>query len=592
MNRIEKIFFLLFIVLINNLFVSCNKSPTPTVNENNKTSTNEKIFNFSLIDHFGEYYELFRQSDKDSIYLIAQSEYCRENERIENELSKEISSHKNLSLIFLNSDQIIDRNLLVQKSIASKSKTPILLDSSQSIASLLNFTNVSDYIQINPKNWTIIKKGNLTKNIKCKINYIPEKKISYKDDIAPIFMNKCINCHSEKGGFLPHFSSFEKIKAWAKMSRETILTQRMPPISYDPHFGQYSNDISLTNLERRKIVKWLSNGLSNVEKIDPLKNYTPSMKGIKNNDELIYTAEMESPHPIPPGGEVVYKYFQLGGPVPFDMWATSYKTISTNRRQLHHESIMVTSMPLKFYERIAYRKYENIKDKINKNIDGDINTFILETMTNYETNNDIDYFIKLQIWGAGKKEKVNFPNNLGIFIPKGSYLILETHYMGTGKNDSEKTTLKFFGKKYRPKNFKPIKSFRLMTKKFTIPPNEKNFEVRTDFWSPKEDINIEYFLAHMHMRGKSVRAELTDKNNQTRTIVSIPNFYYGWQTGASLRPNPPILVKSSDRLQVICHYDNSKENPYNPNPNKSVSFGQTVDRTEMCKININYTNAN
>jgi hypothetical protein len=161
--------------------------------------------------------------------------------------------------------------------------------------------------------------------------------------------------------------------------------------------------------------------------------------------------------------------------------------------------------------------------------------------------------------------------------------------MGTGKTETEQTTIDFFGTRNIPKHMKNVRSLGLAIKDFEIPPYVKKYEVKTRYWSPKKDILIHSLTGHLHMRGKAVRLELTDASGNTRPVLSIPNFYYGWQTGASLKPEKKILVKTTDKIQAICTYDNSAQNPFNPDPSKKVHFGQRVDRTEMCKMNMSYT---
>src|SRR5262249_35737577 len=61
--------------------------------------------------------------------------------------------------------------------------------------------------------------------------------ISYPKDVAPILEAKCVTCH-EKGGIGPFaMDSYEVVKGFAPMMRETIRTDRMPPYFADPHIG-------------------------------------------------------------------------------------------------------------------------------------------------------------------------------------------------------------------------------------------------------------------------------------------------------------------------------------------------------------------
>jgi hypothetical protein len=619
-----KIYFLVPVVLISLLGLfylkdkKNNSLPAPIGYGYKKKQLNNfgksDISNFALLDQNGNFKELFRQTDSEIVVLLSQSNNCDSTlEQIRNiQLLKNKYPLKSIAFFLINSDLNQNRQLLISLSDKYKSDIPILLDDSQIVAQALGINFVNETIILNTKNWKVIfhgaanpelknidlvlnsffnnRKINITdtQNNKCEIEFKKNNHISYQNEIAPILMNKCLVCHSKEGRILPNFDSYEKVKNWTAMSKETILTQRMPPISYDPMYGEYLNDISLTKEEKKLLITWFSEGALKTGNIDPIKTYKPKQERKVNKEDFLYSAKMKEPHRIPPGGEIEYKYFQIGDAIPFDMWIQAYKTISTNPRQLHHESLMITSKPLRFYEELARKKFKIDDEQVAQNKDGDVFLYTLRAMEKYEHKFASDTYLRAQIWGAGRKEENFYPFKVNAFAPKGSFLILETHYMGTGKEETEQSTIEFYGKKTKPENVNAIHSYSLVNSDFEIPANTKNFEVRSHFWSPKKRIKLVSFLGHLHMRGQSVRMDLTDKTGKSRTIISIPNFYYGWQTGSSLRPANAIFVNPSDKLQTICHFDNSKHNPFNPDPNKLVRFGQRVDRTEMCKMNFGF----
>lgn len=570
------------------------------------------IFNFALLDHNGVFQELYRQPGSGNFLIVASDFDCPSFPELVKELNQ-IDPGK-LSVLLINANDNSYRKSLINTSNVLKNNIPILMDTSNSVLSELNFKRVGDFVVTNRNGWKRKLSGNLFEDVsiinqfikafpnqkalkltkmlnKCNLNLrkVPNE-ISYEKVIVPILMSKCLSCHSKSGSIPPYFDSFDKIRNWRQMSKETILTGRMPPISFDPYYGEYFNDISLSDDEKLLLVQWFSQKSNLKVDSDPIKKYKPDEPRHVNPKDFLYAAEMENPHEIPPSGETEYKYFQLGGPVPFDMWVRGYKTISSNPRQLHHESLMITSKPLSFYEDLENKwfKRDQKAAKIAKKTDGDIFLFTLRAIETYEEKYSSDTYLRMQTWGAGRKVESFYQKRVGAFIPKGSYLILETHYMGTGRTEFEKTKIEFYGSRTKPPKVSAIRSYNIVSAKIAIPPNVNNYEVKTPYWSPKRDIRILSFLGHLHMRGKSVKLVSTTKEGETKIIVSIPNFYYGWQTGANLRALEPILVKSTDKLQTICTYDNSVYNPFNPDPNKVIRHGQRVDRTEMCRMGFGY----
>ena len=177
-----------------------------------------------------------------------------------------------------------------------------------------------------------------------------------------------------------------------------------------------------------------------------------------------------------------------------------------------------------------------------------------------------------------------------IFIPKGYYVVLEVHYLGNGKEDEEQTKIQFYGypEGKKPAGLKRIRYFWTITTEMEIPPGTRDFVVPTKSVRIQKNMRIVTLLAHLHMRGTAARLIMTDPQGRERIVTSIPNFDFNWQSGAKLEPDPPIFVPAGSRLRAECTYDNSAQNPRNPDPEKFIKHGQTLDRAEMCKFMIAY----
>lgn len=506
------------------------------------------------------------------------------------------------------------RQKLIDFSKAKDFQFSILSDESQVVSDELKFQYFGETLFINTKNWSVVKRGEVS-NLKSdlddllnnkksthpthfsneeKIKYKNVSFLSFKNDIAPIIGNRCLNCHSLQGGFLPVFDSFDKLKSWKAMSKETILNDRMPPFSGDTYFGDFKNNISLNPLEKRKLISWINSGMPNdtTSKSDPIANFTikkfPKEKLLKKFKK-IYSVSPDHPVDIPPGGTLEYLFNQIGGATPYDMWVEGINVTSNNPRQLHHASLCITSKPLSFYQELIKKKFPKREEVVKKSVDGDIPRFVLSGIQSYEKKFNRENYYRAQVWAAGKLQPIVFKKHHGFFIPKGSYLILESHYMGNGKQDKEMMKLDFLGDVKRPSQFIRLHLLSLTDTDINITPNAKNHEEITKEVETERDINLISFLGHLHMRGKSVKLVARDPQGKTKTLISIPNYYYGWQTGSSLALKNPILIKKGTKLFGVCHYDNSSQNPNNPDPNQLVHFGQRADRTEMCNLHLTYT---
>jgi hypothetical protein len=163
--------------------------------------------------------------------------------------------------------------------------------------------------------------------------------------------------------------------------------------------------------------------------------------------------------------------------------------------------------------------------------------------------------------------------------------------MGSGKQETERMSLSFLGFKVKPKTFQPIHIMTLANRKLAIPAMTKDFQVKTNKWMPIKNIKILSFVTHIHARGTAAHvASFKLISKEKNIIFSIPRYFYGWQTGVSIFPKVPIAIKANSvELQAACNYDNSPQNPHNPDPSKIVSYGQRHDTTEMCHFHLGYT---
>jgi hypothetical protein len=77
---------------------------------------------------------------------------------------------------------------------------------------------------------------------------------------------------------------------------------------------------------------------------------------------------------------------------------------------------------------------------------------------------------------------------------------------------------------------------------------------------------------HMHVRGKDMTYRLEYPDGRTETILDVPHYDFNWQLGYDVAQ--PIRIPKGTKLVVTAHYDNSANNKFNPNPNRTVYYGE------------------
>lgn len=600
-------------------------SRTATFREQKSYALSPKpVTDFTLLDHAGVNHFLYRYSDAKAVVLIGHGTDCPIVQKYSTTLRELNEKYAARGAVFLmiNPNLADTRQRIIQDAEEFQYKIPILLDPSQIVTRELGMTRTSEVVIVEPKTWKIVYRGAIDDRLDygadklssrhdylrealdemlegnpgpyktvpakgCAFTFMDAENVSYKKDIMPILKRKCLTCHAVNGRFPPYFDSHEKIRSWIAMIRETVFNERMPPFSADTLYGDYLNDISLTPEEKHKLISWIDKGAPKDVPKDPLVSYRFANKGLKfiKNKKPVYSVSMEKEVDIPPQGVAEYPFYQLGGKIPKDFYVAGIHMQSTSPRQIHHASIMITPHPLSHYIKKARKKRRKTMD-FASGPDGDVPIYILKAMRTpgFALEREVP---RMQIWAAGKRQPFFIGNNRVMHLPKDHYIILETHYMGIGRWDKEQTSVDFYGTE-KLNGQKVIQNLVLRTDQVDVPAGIKRHTISTPDFPISKDVFLTVAVGHMHMRGRAMRVVQRNPAGVERTVLSIPNYYFGWQTGAGLAMKDPVRIEAGSSLHAVCEYDNSAQNPFNPDPSKSVKYGQTLDRTEMCHVGLQY----
>src|SRR5262249_5374938 len=105
---------------------------------------------------------------------------------------------------------------------------------------------------------------------------------------------------------------------------------------------------------------------------------------------------------------------------------------------------------------------------------------------------------------------------------------------------------------------------------YRIPAGARNYEI-TATHTFKTPVRLVQFMPHMHLRGKDFTYEIVHPNGKKEILLSVPRYHFNWQT--VYRAADPILLPKGAKLRCVAHFDNSAKNPHNPDPTKSVPWG-------------------
>ena len=107
--------------------------------------------------------------------------------------------------------------------------------------------------------------------------------------------------------------------------------------------------------------------------------------------------------------------------------------------------------------------------------------------------------------------------------------------------------------------------------RFRIPPGADNHRVTASYRLPL-DATLLGFTPHMHLRGTSYRYDLVLPEGERKLLLDVPRYDFNWQLYYALRQ--PLRVPAGSRIKGTAHYDNSEDNPANPDPTATVRHGE------------------
>ncbi len=546
--------------------LSAHAAPAPVLAANH-------VDDFQLTDNNLMAHQLYYYKYAPAIVIMSQVDGSKVSQANAAEMDKIAASYKDKGVIFfmLNSNLKDTREGIQAEAKKQGFTTPILWDEQQLVGENLGVQKEGEVFVIDTKGWNVAYHGGLDGGLATKALdsvlasqpvqtahadvksgqaiAFPERaksadftKISYTNEVAPILEDKCVSCHV-KGGIGPFtMDSYEKIKGFAPMIRETIRTERMPPYFADPHIGAFQNDQGLTPNQRKTLVHWIEAGAPRGAGADPL---------LANKDKVApeWPAALGKPDQIidlpafsvPANGIIEYQNQNVANPFTQDTWLRAVSIKPGDRGVVHH---VVSGW---------------VGDSSKADIPGG-------SVGSYTPG------AQAQVMGEGA----------GAPIPAGGMLNFQMHYTTNGKASVDHTQVGFYTMKTPPKYIK--RSTVISDPGLYIPAGEARHK-EIAYQTFPADAYIYTLYPHSHYRGMHVELWQKTPDGKMSPLLVLPKYDFNWQRDYD--PVKPILVKAGTKLIATWVYDNSAHNKANPDPKRNVTWGeQTPD--EMMYFRVNY----
>ncbi len=530
-------------------------------------TTPERAGDFALLDHEGYFHHMAWYDDRRAVVLLVQANGSEATRAAAPAFDRLAGSYAEDEAVFLMINPLGEARDAVREEAGSLgSDLPVLIDDSQLIAEALGIERAGEALIYDPRSFRVLYRGEPGAALEQALSEVlagsevshprtaatgerieypareqnMERTISYADEVAPIIATHCADCHRD-GAIGPFaLDSYNMVRGWSPMIREVLMTKRMPPGQIDPHVGDFRNSYTLRDEDQQTLLHWIAQGSPHDSNRDPLAELEwPESEWAFGEPDLVLEVP---PQTMPPTGVLDYITVE----VPFegldrDRWVRASQYIPGDHRVLHHT-----------LNNIIPPGEQGRRSFLGGGGDPDQASIVAFVPGDASVHN---------------------PPGVGGLLKAGSKLALQLHYttMGAESVDASRIGVWFYDDDEVPEQRMSGACACIFTPTWqTIPANDPDFEM-SESVTVREDAYLYSFLPHMHFRGKRMRFHAYYPDGTDEELINIANYNYNWQMRYEL--NEPKWVPAGTRIVATGAFDNSSQNPANPDPDRDVPWG-------------------
>lgn len=363
---------------------------------------------------------------------------------------------------------------------------------------------------------------------------------------------------------------YKSARPWARSIREAVLSRKMPPWFADPQYGHFSNDARLNAREMETIKTWVDSGAAEGEPKDLPKQPDFTDGWSMGKPDIII--DIGQDFVVKPGADD-YEHFVVPSNLKEGIWIRGAELRPGNRRVVHHAHVNPV-LTEKQSGPATIQAMNSIGPYLQH--DGNLTRIrmdapVLDNACAADAPN-LPYIHGFQegalaSYLPGRQPDV-FADGSAKWVPPGTRLEFTIHYAKVRETQTDRTSVGLYlapGPPERVLHRMDLRNFF-----FLIPPGDANHEVKRCYTFEKDKLLLS-ITPHMHFRGKDVRYEVTHPDGRHEVLLSVPHYNFDWQL--VYRFQDPILIEKGSTLMLTAHFDNSANNPANPDPAKTIRWG-------------------
>jgi hypothetical protein len=344
------------------------------------------------------------------------------------------------------------------------------------------------------------------------------------------------------------FLTYDSTRPWAKAIKTAVASKKMPPWFADPKYGHFENDRTLSATDMNTLISWVDTGATAGNPKDAPKPVTfVEGWGIGTPDAVF---KMSTAFHIPEKGVIDYQYAILPTNFTEDKYVQIAESRPSDREHTHHVVAFIREPGSKWLEGAP------------------VGVAFVPGRTGGGGGGGASLGDSLGGYAPGTVPYAAKPGQC-ILIKAGSDIVLQLHYTTNGKAGDDRSEVGLVFAKQKPTE--RLVMLSATTARFAIPPNDPNYEVAAKVTLQKDSTLMQFF-PHMHLRGKDMTMIATFPDGRKETLLSVPHYSFDWQLSYYL--DKPLFLPKGTTMEAVAHFDNSANNPSNPDPTKEVHFGE------------------
>lgn len=363
---------------------------------------------------------------------------------------------------------------------------------------------------------------------------------TYNREVSRLVQRHCSTCHRAGGAGPFALDSYRKLKGRRGMVKYMLEERQMPPWLASADSGPFQGDRRLADSDLATLLAWIDGG-------QPEGDPEDAPQPLDWNGEWVIAApdhvfEDREAFVVPAEGVVDLTSTYIDVKLDADIWVDQIQVSASAPKVVHHSTVLL---------RYPDGHPDQSQAGLRKGEDG------------YHWR-----FFMAYLPGAGSRI---YPEGLARLMPKGSVLRVVTHYTTNGVATPNKMRIGVVEAK-RPPRF-VVETRMLRRHDIELAPGAKDVRFDQEFRVPK-DVYLYSVTPHMHYRGDRYAAELETPDGNLRKLIEIPQWDQDWQFSFVFRELLPMPEGSTIRYSAW--YDNSADNPVNPDPTQRVVDGPQI----------------